>query len=91
MAPQWCDPGLWPFQQDLAAPLELQRPAQYLGALYNVVRKSDAYTLRSRFYAELFHFFSKGRGPLEEVQWDLVRCLDGDLLSGWISSYLAPN
>lgn len=78
MGQHWCDRSqtLWPVKQMPNPPLEIYRPANWLGALYSQVRthEADAYTQRSLFYAQLFQQFRSGHDPHGEMNWDVVRC-----------------
>lgn len=75
MGQHWCDRGqtLWPVKQMDNPPLEINRPANFLGALYNKVRVQGVYTQRSLFYAQLFQQFKTGHDPRKEMDWDVVR------------------
>jgi hypothetical protein len=74
MAQHWCDRGqtLWPVEQMDNPPLEIYRPANFMGAVYNKVRLPGVYTRRSLFYAQLFHQFKSGHDPHNEMDWDAV-------------------
>lgn len=87
MGQHWCDRGqsLWPVEQMENPPLEIYRPANFLGAVYNHVQVSGAYTLRSLFYAELFHEFRGGHDPHSELDWDVVRSPDQPHMLVWTS------
>jgi hypothetical protein len=77
MSVHWCDrnQGLWPFKQMANPPLELYRPAQYLGAVYTRLQKQSPGSQRAQAYAALFRSFRSGHDPHNEIGWDVVQLL----------------
>ena len=79
MVQHWCDRSerIWPVQQIEHPKLDLNRPQEWAGAAYtHAARRAkgrDAYTLRSRHYALLYHSFRGGPDPKEEMDWARVR------------------
>lgn len=54
-------------------PLELYRPAQYLGAVYTRMQKQSPGSQRARAYAALFRSFRSGHDQQNDIGWDVVR------------------
>eukprot|EP00892_Ulva_mutabilis_P005427 jgi/Ulvmu1/3256/UM151_0004.1 len=113
MIPHWCDrsTSIWPVRQVKDAKLDLNRPQEYTGLVYThataAADAGDAYTLRARQYALLYHSLRGGPDPKHEMdearallrQVGLVKfddcyiafCPDRPVLPIDAPTYPAPN
>lgn len=79
MVPHWCDrsESIWPVKQIEAPKLDINRPQEYAGLVYSHVTAAadagNAYTLRSRHYALLYHSLRGGPDPKHEMDEARVR------------------
>ena len=79
MVPHWCDrsESIWPVEQIDNPKLDLNRPQEFVAAVYTHVMKSvevaDAYTLRGRHYALLYQSMRGGPDPKHEMDEARVR------------------